>query len=139
MIDLSFITPDFLTIHSPLIKALTGWGFVVWGYLDGVKYHFEAQKIREVQTSKGHSRKFINLALGNDGYRMFYFFFIDRNWYVLLTTVIALICMFEMYWAIYIYYPYKHYPQQKTISIKRPSLWAYFINSCIPNKRRPKL
>lgn len=121
---------------SLLIKSIAGVILCAWGYLDGVKYHLEAVKIREARSSKGHSRKFINLALGNDFYRLFYFFFVDRNYYVLMTSIIALFFMLEMFWQLYIYYPYKY---RNLKNFKRPTLFLYIINSLIPNSIRKKL
>ena len=130
------IDSNFLVINNIVIKTLAGWLLIAWGYFDGVKYHFQAQSIRKVQIAKGHSRKFINFALGNNFYRFFYFIVIDRNYYVLATTIIALIFMFELFWTIYIYYPYRY---RNLMNWKRPSLYRYFINSLLPNSIRKKL
>jgi hypothetical protein len=119
-----------------VLKELAGLFLIIWGYFDGVKYHFEACKIREAKSSRGHSRKFINMAIGNDFYRLFYFFFIDRNYYVLITSVIALVFMIEMFWELYKYYPYRMRGCQNFI---RPNLGLYITNSLIPNKLRKRL
>jgi hypothetical protein len=119
-----------------MIREIAGMIIVIWGYLDGYKYHLEARKIREVKTARGHSRKFINIALGNDLTRFFYFIFIDKNVYVLLTTIIALVFMIEMWLEIYKYYPYRY---KHLKNFKRPNVVVYFINSLLPNSIRKKL
>lgn len=118
------------------IRNLAGIGLCIWGYIDGVKYWFEARKIIEHRSSKGHSRKFINMAMGNDIYRLFYFFFIDRNFYVLFTSALALFFMLYMFWQLYKYYPYR---MRGCSNFKRPNLWIYFINSILSNKLRKRL
>ena len=119
-----------------MFKEITGFILIFWGYVDGLKYHFEACKIRDHQSSKGHSRKFINMAMGNDIYRLFYFFFVDRNYYVLITSAIALLFMFEMFWQQYKYYPYR---MRGCVNFKRPTILLYLINSILPNKLRRRL
>ena len=127
---------DFLIIHNPIIKNLAGLILILWGYFDGVKYHFQSQSIKKIKLARGHSRKFINLALGNDKYRLFYFFFIDRNLYVLITSIIALIFMIELWYTQYLYYPYR---MRGCSNFKRPNILYYLLNSILPNRIRKRL
>ena len=119
--------------------SIAGYALVVLGHLDALKYHIEACKIKEVKSSFGHSRKFINLALGNDLYRLFYFTVIDQNLFLLIVSIFSLYFMLEMFWAMYIYYPYQTYPKRIRTTIKRPNIWLYIVNSLIPNKHRKRL
>lgn len=118
-------------------KFIAGMLLIIFGFFDAYKYHFEAQKIRECKTAKSISRKFINIALGTDLYRIVYFLLVDRNIYLLVSGVCALIFMTEMWWAVYTYYDYKTYP--KKVIIKRPNVWNYFLNSLAVNKGRKRL
>jgi hypothetical protein len=127
---------DFLIIHNPIIRNIAGVLLVIWGYGDAIKYHFQAQAIRKEKLARGHSRKFINLAIGNDKYRLFYFFFIDRNFYLLLATIIALIFMLELWFIQYKYYPYK---KRGLLNFKRPNFFIYLWNSILPNNIRKRL
>ena len=111
------------------------------GFGDGLKYHWQANAIRKVGIAKGHSRKFINMALHNDHARTFYFIlflyvmgFVDI--YLLLCTLVAIIFMTELWFTIYFYYPYRG---RGLYNFRRPSLWTYFINSLISNKIRKRL
>ncbi len=122
-----------------MIKDIAGVILIIFGYLDAIKYHFQSQKIKQAKTAIGNSRKFINLAIINDFYRFFYFIFIDNNYYVLITAILALIFMLELYWNIYIFYPYKQYPKSKTTVLKRPNIILYIYNSLLPNKIRRHL
>ena len=119
-----------------MIKELAGFGLIVWGYLDGIKYCIEANKIKRLRSSKNHSRRFIDLALGNDLYRLMYFCFIDRNIYLLITTLIALVCMLYMFWEIYLWYPYR---MRGCSNFRRPNLFLYTLNSLLPNRLRRRL
>jgi hypothetical protein len=118
-------------------KNLFGVTFVLWGLLDAYKYMLEAYKIRQVKTAKGHSRKFINIAITNDMYRIVYFWFFNRDIYLLTSCAFALACMLYLWWVIYIYYPYVTYPRK--VYVKRPNLMKYIWNSVLPNKYRPRL
>ena len=119
-----------------MIKAIAGAIFVIWGYLDAIKYHLQASKIRKVKSAKEHSRMFLNMAIGNDLYRFIYFWFIDRNIYVLITALLAIIFMLEYWFMIYLYYPYRRRNQK---NFKKPSVFIYFINSLLPNRTRKHL
>jgi len=132
----NFNNSKFYLIQNENIKFISGFILVLWGYFDGIKYYFQAQAIKKVKLAKGHSRKFINLALGNDKYRLFYFFFIDRNLYVLLTSIIALVFMLRLWYIQYLYYPYR---MRGCFNFKRPNLILYTINSLLPNRIRRKL
>jgi len=127
---------NLFIINNEIIKFSCGLFLCIWGYLDGIKYHFETKKIKEHKSSKGHSRKFINMAIGNDLYRLFYFFFIDRNYYVLITSIIALYFMIEMFYTIYNYYPYR---KRGLVNFKKPNICAYVWNSVQPNYWRKHL
>lgn len=118
-------------------KTIAGVLLTILGFMDAYKYHLEAQKIRECRTSKSISRKFINIALGTDLYRILYFIVFDQNIYLLLSGIFALIFMAEMWWMVYIYYDYRTYP--KKVVIKRPDVWSYFTNSLAANKGRKRL
>lgn len=133
---INFFNSDFLIINNSLIRIISGILLVIWGYWDAIKYRDQTNKIRKVRTAKGNSRKFINKAIGNDLFRLFYFFFIERNFYVLLVSALALYCMLELWYCIYLHYPYR---MRGCPNFKRPSLWDYFINSLVPNKHRKKL
>ncbi len=124
-------------IHNFAYDTLIGVVLTVTGVFDSLKYHWEAQKVRLVEDSSGHSRKFINAAIINDVVRLVYFLTVKWDWYLLVASVVAVVTMLELYWMIYLYYPYETYPKRKTI--RRPNLMTYIINSFIPNKFRSKL
>lgn len=105
------------------------------GYLDATKYRLESAKIKQIGTAKGHSRRFINRAIISDAVRLLYLSF-KPDLFLITVSVIALGCMLEMFWTLYIYYPYKG---RGLHNFKRPSIWLYFINSVIPNRIRKRL
>lgn len=130
------IDPNFLLLTNEIVKNIAGAILIFWGYFDGVKYHLQAKAVRKAKSARGNSRMFTNLAIGNDVYRLFYFFFIDRNFYVLLTSIIALIFMLELWYVQYKFYPYKY---RGLSSFKRPNIILYIINSWLPNSIRKHL
>jgi hypothetical protein len=131
-----FNNSTFWIIQDGTIKNLFGFILMIWGYIDAIKYRDQTCKIRQVNTARGNSRKFINKAIGNDLFRLFYFFFVDRNFYVLITSILALICMIELWFTIYWFYPYKC---RGLNGFKRPNIMLYFINSALPNRIRKRL
>lgn len=123
-------------IRLNFIGGVLGFLLIITGILDSFKYHWEAKKIRAVGTAKGHSRQFINVAIYHDVVRVIYLLTINRDWYLLLVSLIALYTMFDMFWAIYTRYPYK---MRGCPNFKRPNIVLYFINSTLPNQIRKKL
>lgn len=108
----------------------------ITGIFDAYKYHWEARSIKKVGTAKGHSRKFINAAIINDVTRLFYLTFFNQDIFLLISTVIAIFCMSEMFYMIYKYYPYRRRNQEY---FKRPNIILYTLNSLLPNKLRKHL
>jgi hypothetical protein len=119
-----------------MIHTVFGILLTITGFFDAIKYAWEAKKIREVGTARGHSRKFINAAIINDVVRIVYFVLISKDWYLIISAGIAIFCMFYQFWTIYIYYPYRYRGLQ---NFKRPSLYVFILNSLIPNKYRRRL
>jgi len=119
-----------------MIKEIAGVVFVVWGIIDAIKYHLQASKIRKVRSGREHSRMFLNMAIGNDIYRFVYFWYINRDLYVLFTALLAIVFMVEYWWALYLYYPYRY---RNLNGFKRPNILIYLINSLLPNSIRRRL
>ena len=118
-----------------IITNIIGVLFVCTGILDGVKYKWNADKIRQVRTSRGHSRQFINVALLNDVVRTSYGFMIG-DWYIVISSLFAMVFMIDLFVTIYTFYPYKN--RNKTW-FKKPNIFEYFINSILPNSISKKL
>jgi hypothetical protein len=116
-------------------KNIIGIVFIMTGVLDALKYNWEARKVKESQSSKTHSRKFINCALLNDIIKLLYGICI-LDTYIILTSLIAIFTMCNLWWQIYLFYPYKY---RNLKNWKRPNVFVYFINSLIPNIKRKHL
>lgn len=118
------------------ILHITGFLLTITGIFDAVKYHWSAAAIRKARTAKGQSRKFINAAILNDIIRIIHVILIP-DWYLLISSLIAIVFMLEHYLAVYQYYPYKTYPKNKII--QKPNIFRYIWNSLLPNRIRKKL
>lgn len=116
--------------------TILGIILTITGIFDAIKYHWQAISIRKVGLAKGHSRKFINVAIVNDLIRLVYFIFIKPDVYLLVSSIVALICMFELYGVIYWFYPYR---MRGCLNFKRPNIFIYLINSLLSNKIRKRL
>ena len=57
------------------IGSLWGLGLLICRWFDGYKYHKLSSKIRQVKSSKGHSRDFANIAIGVDIFTVLYLIF----------------------------------------------------------------
>jgi hypothetical protein len=112
------------------LKDIIGWLFILTSFFDSIKYHWNAAKIRQLKSSKGHSRKFINAALLNDIVRLVYAIVINDA-YLFFSSILAMACMVELFILIYWYYPYRNRNKK---NFKRPGLLKYFWNSLVPNK-----
>ena len=122
------ITKNNILHFTGIILAITGW-------LDGWKYHISASAIRKVKSAKGHSRRFINYAIQNDIVRLIHCLFIP-DWYLVFSTILALIFMAEHFYTLYLFYPYK---LRGCSNFKRPNIFLYLMNSIVSNRIRKKL
>jgi hypothetical protein len=77
----------------------------------------------------------MNFALGNDLIKLIYGVVI-WDFYIILTSVLALVTMIYMWWQIYKFYPYK---KRGLIHFRKPNIFIYVINSLLPNSLRRKL
>lgn len=122
-------------LNNHIILSITGILLTITGIWDGYKYHWSASRIRKIGTAKGQSRKFINAALSNDIIRIIHCLILP-DWWLVLSSIFALIFMLEHWWAIYRFYPYR---MRGCPNFKRPNIIMYLINSIIPNSIRKRL
>ena len=122
-------------INKNIILNITGILLTITGILDAIKYHWSASKIREKKSAQGHSRKFINAALANDLIRIIHCILLP-DWYLVLSSLLALIFMLEHWFTVYWFYPYRC---RGLFGFKRPNIILYTINSILPNQIRRKL
>lgn len=119
-----------------LIADGVGILLTITGILDAWKYRWESNAIRKAKTAHGHSRKFINAAILNDIVRIIYLSFFQWDIFLIISSLVAIVCMIEMWCAVYWYYPYRKRNQKR---FKRPNLITYTINSFLPNSIRKRL
>ena len=122
-------------MEKSIILAITGILLTITGIWDGYKYHWSAVAIRKTKTAKGQSRKFINAAVSNDVIRIIHCIILP-DWWLAVSSMLALVFMLEHWWMVYWYYPYRC---RGLIGFKRPNLMLFIINSLIPNKIRKRL
>lgn len=118
-----------------ILLILLGYLIVIFGLLDGFKYHWLASSIRKAKIAKGQSRKFVNVALGKDIIVLTYLCF-HPDKYLFFMTFIGFIFTIELLITIYLLYPYRN---RGLNHFKRPSFIKYFWNSLLPNKKRKHL
>lgn len=124
LFDLKFSVVDILR----LFVFIAGW-------IDAYKYRWQAQKIRKWQSAKNISRKFTLTAILCDIIIIMYCVYL-RDPILIIIRVISLFCMCELFWVIYLYYPYS---RKKLKGFKRPSFFTYVINAMTPNSVRRHL
>ena len=118
-----------------LLKDIVGSILVVTSIFDAIKYTLQANKIRYTKNAKSQSRKFINFAIVNDAVK-FYYGTIIMDWFIIVSAILAIICMLDLWITTYRFYPYK---MRGCLNFKRPSIFIYLINSIIPNRLRKRL
>lgn len=121
-------------IEKYLVNTL-GVCFLITSIFDALKYGWSARKVRLVKSSKGHSRQFINVAILNDIVRLSYGVSI-HDWYIVISSALAMYFMLQLFIAIYEFYPYK---ARNLKNFKRPNIFVYLWNSIIPNRYAPHL
>jgi uncharacterized protein with PQ loop repeat len=118
-----------------ILKDLFGGLLVITSIFDAFKYSLQARKIQKEKTAKSMSRKFINFALINDFVKLGYGIIIG-DLFIISSSILALICMIDLWCQIYQYYPYR---MRGCINFKRPNILLYIINSILPNRLRKRL
>lgn len=118
-----------------LLKEVFGLLLIVTSIFDAIKYSIQALKISRAKSAKLMSRKFINFALVNDFVKFGYGVVIS-DIFIILSSILALICMVHLWWEIYWWYPYK---QRGLHNFKRPNIMLYICNSILPNQIRRRL
>jgi len=118
-----------------LLKEILGGLLIVTSIFDAVKYSIQARRIQKDKTAKSMSRKFINFALINDFVKLGYGIII-LDLFIIVSSILALICMIDLWWQIYKFYPYR---MRGCVHFKRPNILLYIINSMLPNSIRRKL
>ena len=111
------------------------WVFT-WRIADGIKYKFITQKICKLKNSRGTSRKFLNISLGDKVFLTIWAYFKLHDWVITVSCLIAIWFQLEALYYSYLHYPYKN---KKKKGWKRPSFWRYIINSITPNKYAKRL
>jgi len=118
-----------------MIKDIFGSILILTGLFDAWKYVWQAKAIIKVGTARGHSRKFLNVALGNDLIKLVYSIII-LDIFIFLSSLLALGTMIYNFIIVYLYYPYRN---RNLINFRKPSLIKYLINSFSPNSQRKRL
>lgn len=79
---------------------------------------------------------FTNIAIGYklllSGWAIFYL----KDWVVSIGSLLALATSLELFWAIYLHYPYKY---RNLLNFRRPNILKYIYNSFLPNKNCNRL
>ena len=123
-------------MHSlETLKEVFGTLLVLTGIFDALKYSLQAWKIQKVKSAKAQSRKFVLMAIGNDIIKTIYSILI-MDIFIFLSSILALVCMFHLWWVVYLHYPYKH---RGLYNFKRPNIFKFTINAMVPNHIRERL
>lgn len=117
------------------IKQIFGVLLVITGIFDAIKYSLQALKIQKKRSADTMSRKFVLMAIGNDLIKIVYSILI-QDVYIFISSILALACMFHLWWMVYLYYPYR---KRNQYGFKRPNIFKFTWNACIPNKVRKHL
>jgi hypothetical protein len=117
------------------LKEFFGGLLIITSIFDAIKYTLQANKIRHTKTAKSQSRKFINFAILNDIVKLIYGAVI-LDWYIIISSLLAIGCMIDLWYTTYIYYPYRC---RGLIGFKKPNIIFYLMNSILPNSIRKRL
>jgi hypothetical protein len=118
-----------------IIISILGVLLIIFGVLDGWKYHIVANKVKLAKSSKTHSRMFTNITLGKDVVMVAYLCF-KPDAFLMIMTLLGFIFAIEYFWQIYRFYPFL---KRGLNNFKRPNLIIYVINSLLPNSLRRRL
>lgn len=118
-----------------ILKDVIGGLLIVTSIFDAIKYSLQASKIRKTKSAKSQSRKFVNFAILNDVVKLGYGFIIV-DWFIIISSVLAIGCMLDLWYTTYFFYPYRC---RNLLNFKKPNIILYLINSILPNRLRKRL
>ena len=116
-------------------KNIVQFLVLVAGVADAYKYSRLRQKIMRTKSSRDISRMFSLIAIVCDIIFVAYTLLIKDPFLIFVRSV-ALYTTIDLYYYIYFYYPFK---TRKLKSFRRPSLWAFILNTLEPNGSRKRL
>lgn len=122
-------------MNNIILKDILGGLLIVTSIFDAIKYSLQASKIRKTKSAKSQSRRFINFAIINDLVKLAYGFVIG-DLFILISSVLAIGCMLDLWYTTYLYYPYRLRGLQH---FKKPNIFLYLLNSILPNRLRKHL
>ena len=108
---------------------------LIAGIADAYKYSRLRQKIVKTKSSRDVSRMFALIAIICDVIFVAYTLII-KDPFLIFVRGVALYTTIDLYFHIYLYYPFK---TRKLKGFKRPSLWAFILNTLEPNGSRKRL
>lgn len=116
-------------------KNIVQFLVLVAGVADAYKYSRLRQKITRTKSSRDVSRMFSLIAIICDIIFVTYTLMI-RDPFLIFVRGIALFTTLDLYYHIYLYYPFK---TRKLKGFRRPSLWAFILNTLEPNNIRKRM
>ena len=116
-------------------KNIVQFLVLVAGIADAYKYSRLRQKIVRTKSSRDVSRMFSLIAIVCDIIFVAYTLMIKDPFLIFVRSV-ALYTTIDLYYYIFFYYPFK---TRKLRGFKRPSLWAFILNTLEPNGSRKRL
>jgi len=117
------------------LRDIFGTLLFITGIFDAIKYHIQANKVVYKKSSNNLSRKFTNFAIINDLVKTAYGIII-MDWFIISTSLLAMVCMLRLWWVQYLYYPFK---MRGCYNFKRPHPILYLYNSLQANSIRKRL
>jgi len=122
-------------MEHKMLKEIFGIILILSSIMDAWKYIWQAKNILKAGVAKGHSRKFLNVAILNDFIKVSYGIVIF-DIFIIISSLFALVTTLYNFYVLYLMYPYKG---RGLKNFKKPGLLKYFINSLIPNSKRERL
>lgn len=109
------------------------FGFIVLiaGVLDSYKYRLLVKKIKNLKSSNGVSRQFINIAIFHKIVLSIWAVFYLKDYVVALSSLLALYTSLELWYFCWKFFPFLG---RGKFGYKKPKVLKYIWNSLLPNK-----
>ena len=95
---------------------------LVLGFMDAYKYKFMTQKIGRLKASGQIPRKFLVWSILNRVVLLLYVWLQFNDKILITTCLIGLFTMFEAFYYVYEYYPYRGRGRK---NFRKPSMWVF--------------
>ena len=123
-------------IGSDIGITILKFAVLILGFMDAYKYKLMTQKVARLKASGQIPRKFLIWSILNRLVLLLYVWLELNDWVLITTSIVGLYTMFEAFYYVYDYYPYRN---RGLKNFRKPSIWKFIKDIFSKNKYGKRL